>query len=94
MKAIRISPKRAEGYQLPGLVWQKRRQPHRALPLFDKAEQLSGPDEATSVMLRGLALQSMGHHDAAVLAYHEALRRQPDHAQAARLLEALGEVGN
>ncbi len=80
-----LAPRRHEGPLLSGVVFQKRGNLERAIALFDKAAQLA-PDITAPIILRGLALESAGRRDEAAGAYREALRRQPDDAQAQQLL--------
>ena len=90
-RAITLEPQRHEGYLLAGMAWQKRARLDHALKMFDRAAELA-PDSAMPLILRGVALQKAGKPEAAAVAYHEALRRQPGDERAQKLLRSVAEV--
>ena len=87
-RAVALEPRRAEGYLLAGLVWQKRARHHEALQMFDAAADVA-PNNPTPVILRGITLQQSDRVAAAAEAYREALRIAPEDPRPGRLLAKL-----
>ena len=87
-RTVDLAPRCHEGYLLSGLVWQKRERPHEALQMFDAAAD-AAPQNATPVILRGIALEKSDRLAAAAEAYREALQRDPNDPRAAQLLARL-----
>jgi tetratricopeptide (TPR) repeat protein len=83
-----LTPKSHEGPLLLGLVCQKRGQIDEALRQFDRAAELA-PAQTAPLILRGMVLEQAGRRAEAAQAYAQALKRQPDDAQARQLLARL-----
>ena len=73
------------------MVWQRRGNLNNALQMFDRAAQ-AAPTSTEPLILRGLSLQKAGRHAAAIEAYQEALKRQPDDPRARQLLSAVPDA--
>lgn len=80
-----LAPRRHEGYLFAGLVWHRRGESLRAIPLFETAARFDR-GSAEPAILHGIALETSGLGEAAAAAYREALRRQPGDPRATQLL--------
>ncbi|WP_432798080.1 tetratricopeptide repeat protein [Poriferisphaera sp. WC338] len=87
-RVMSTAPDRHEGYLLAGMISQKRGRLDQAIKYFDRSAELALGD-AVPCILRGLSLQKAGRKSAAVEAYREALRREPEDLRARKLLQSL-----
>lgn len=81
----KLAPARHEGYVLAGVVSSHRGNIEEALENFDRAADLA-PEEATPLLLRGIALERGGRLTEAASSYVEALSRKPGDNRAQQLL--------
>jgi tetratricopeptide (TPR) repeat protein len=87
-KALENDPSLHGAYVLSGLVWQKRGRLEEALRMYDLAAD-TARDDATPLILRGIALQKAGKTAAAAESYRRALDRSPEDQRARQLLESV-----
>lgn len=87
-KAIDKDPSLHGAYVLSGLVWQKRGRLEEALRMYDLAAD-TARDDATPLILRGIALQKADKPAAAAESYRRALERSPEDQRARNLLESV-----
>lgn len=85
-RAMNLAPNRHESYLLAGLIAQKRGDIEDAINLFDRAATHAPENDAIPFILRGISLEKTDRRAAAIEAYTEALRRNPEDLRVQKLL--------
>jgi len=83
-----LAPHRFEGYLLRGLFEQHAGNHEEAIRQLQKAAELA-PDVAWPHVVLGVALESSGKREQAILAYGAAIRAEPGNSEALRRLERM-----